>query len=105
LSQTSATTYWCTLSLHDALPIYLGDADIAGGRRRLQAGRGAAGDGDRKALQRAGAVARGQIDLSGVDNVEVVAGAKGVGLRVEQDRNSTRLNSSHQIISYAVFCL
>src|SRR5258708_16481139 len=26
------------------------------------------------------------------------------GLR-EQDRKSTRLNSSHQIISYAVFCL
>src|SRR5258708_10901537 len=25
--------------------------------------------------------------------------------RVEEDRKSTRLNSSHQIISYAVFCL
>src|SRR5947208_10047661 len=25
--------------------------------------------------------------------------------RAEQDRKSTRLNSSHQIISYAVFCL
>src|SRR5258708_14541155 len=25
--------------------------------------------------------------------------------QVEQDRKSTRLNSSHQIISYAVFCL
>src|SRR5258708_24425323 len=24
---------------------------------------------------------------------------------IEQDRKSTRLNSSHQIISYAVFCL
>src|SRR5258708_18803671 len=29
-----------------------------------------------------------------------------VGLRdVDRDRKSTRLNSSHQIISYAVFCL
>src|SRR5947208_5799620 len=27
------------------------------------------------------------------------------GCVVEQDRKSTRLNSSHQIISYAVFCL
>src|SRR5258708_11014935 len=27
------------------------------------------------------------------------------GDRVEEDRKSTRLNSSHQIISYAVFCL
>src|SRR5258708_13925125 len=26
-------------------------------------------------------------------------------LRVREDRKSTRLNSSHQIISYAVFCL
>src|SRR5258708_19634511 len=26
-------------------------------------------------------------------------------LHVERDRKSTRLNSSHQIISYAVFCL
>src|SRR5207244_6400834 len=26
-------------------------------------------------------------------------------LRVPRDRKSTRLNSSHQIISYAVFCL
>src|SRR5258708_17145377 len=25
--------------------------------------------------------------------------------RVDEDRKSTRLNSSHQIISYAVFCL
>src|SRR5207244_9672508 len=28
-----------------------------------------------------------------------------VSRRCEQDRKSTRLNSSHQIISYAVFCL
>src|SRR5215216_7413621 len=27
------------------------------------------------------------------------------GLHGEEDRKSTRLNSSHQIISYAVFCL
>src|SRR5258708_31688436 len=44
----------------------------------------------------------------------VGAGAQGGGegraieverLAVEEDRKSTRLNSSHQIISYAVFCL
>src|SRR5258708_24289256 len=29
----------------------------------------------------------------------------GQGLWCRQDRKSTRLNSSHQIISYAVFCL
>src|SRR2546430_11270359 len=37
----------------------------------------------------------------------VFAGRGGVGLseRLEQDRKSTRLNSSHSQISYAVFCL
>src|SRR5260221_6598266 len=30
---------------------------------------------------------------------------RGVGVLVEQDRKSTRLNSSHTVISYAVFCL
>src|SRR5258708_27352615 len=28
-----------------------------------------------------------------------------IGVREDRDRKSTRLNSSHQIISYAVFCL
>src|SRR5207244_9498639 len=28
-----------------------------------------------------------------------------IGQRLSADRKSTRLNSSHQIISYAVFCL
>src|SRR5258708_18161565 len=30
---------------------------------------------------------------------------RGIDIIVAQDRKSTRLNSSHQIISYAVFCL
>src|SRR5947208_13303301 len=33
------------------------------------------------------------------------AGRLAAGDRSTQDRKSTRLNSSHQIISYAVFCL
>src|SRR5207244_12043487 len=32
-------------------------------------------------------------------------GPKGGGKQLGEDRKSTRLNSSHQIISYAVFCL
>src|SRR5258708_10252092 len=36
----------------------------------------------------------------------VASHAHGAGIGVHQtDRKSTRLNSSHQIISYAVFCL
>src|SRR5258708_11399127 len=35
----------------------------------------------------------------------VARGVERPGLEQRQDRKSTRLNSSHQIISYAVFCL
>src|SRR3712207_7675048 len=72
----TATTEIYTLSLHDALPIW------AGRRGRLRARRP---PGRRRAPApvRDGDVA---------------------GLR-ERDRKSTRLNSSHANISYAVFCL
>src|SRR5258708_27116435 len=39
------------------------------------------------------------VDEVGVDDVVTAASAG------DEDRKSTRLNSSHQIISYAVFCL
>src|SRR5256885_6054314 len=38
--------------------------------------------------------------ISGFDEVRPTTGARGYG-----DRKSTRLNSSHLVISYAVFCL
>src|SRR5438067_9132380 len=85
-----ATTSTYTLSLHDALPILqrvqqqvrrdgalaLGGIEPAGHRREVHA------DGQR-ALGRGGD-ARGTLTI---------------------DRKSTRLNSSHVSISYAVFCL
>src|SRR5258708_19393941 len=39
------------------------------------------------------------------DDVGVDRGRRDAGARRAVDRKSTRLNSSHQIISYAVFCL
>src|SRR2546430_12548616 len=39
------------------------------------------------------------------DNVIVVPDAEAVGGERAKDRKSTRLNSSHSQISYAVFCL
>src|SRR5437762_6739848 len=75
-----------TLSLHDALPISVG----AGVARR---------DPDQD-------VVRGRLRVVGGD-LPVPAAFKDA--RVEQlklgDRKSTRLNSSHRCISYAVFCL
>src|SRR5947208_12086949 len=70
------TTAIYTLSLHDALPI--------SGRRR----------GGPATL----ITTLGVFDLTG-GRVQAVTLHPGV------DRKSTRLNSSHQIISYAVFCL
>src|SRR2546430_14478237 len=74
----TATTEIYTLSLHDALPIYHPAAQA--GRRAGRAAHGARG----------GVPHRAQADPP---------------IRGRQDRKSTRLNSSHSQISYAVFCL
>src|SRR2546429_2539087 len=73
----TATTEIYTLSLHDALPIYPELEDHSRGESRLSR------------------VHLGlQIDRSGGHEVDR-----------REDRKSTRLNSSHGYISYAVFCL
>src|SRR5208337_5669971 len=69
----TATTEIYTLSLHDALPIWL--------HLRLRHGRHA-----RRGRPRAQGAQRQDQDR-------------------HRDRKSTRLNSSHRCISYAVFCL
>src|SRR3712207_8413551 len=86
----TATTEIYTLSLHDALPISE-DADPA----RLGV------DPDVDVLL-AGDSPVGRLDavLDGPD--ELLPGDLLLGV---QDRKSTRLNSSHANISYAVFCL
>src|SRR5438132_12893751 len=79
-----ATTEIYTLSLHDALPIYGVEAAGAGGRG-----------------VKASARARGQAGSpDGDGRCDGGAAYAGAG-----DRKSTRLNSSHTVISYAVFCL
>src|SRR2546430_10477366 len=45
------------------------------------------------------------LDLSGVDHRRHLLQTGCRGLCDQQDRKSTRLNSSHSQISYAVFCL
>src|SRR3712207_7139974 len=85
----TATTEIYTLSLHDALPIYRGRAGE--GRPAPRAQR-VAGDHPGPG----GQVRRGHARRP-VDPRRRRAG--------EADRKSTRLNSSHANISYAVFCL
>src|SRR5207244_13422953 len=90
---SSATSFLLTLSLHDALPIYqllrpraradYPDRDFVVGR--CLGGLGCGGEG------------RARVDKASACHGSIIT--------VAEDRKSTRLNSSHQIISYAVFCL
>src|SRR5258708_18474670 len=77
----TATTEIYTLSLHDALPIY----NI--GQRR-------------NAEQPSASIWRRRFPA-----VDCVRQCRQSATGNRRDRKSTRLNSSHQIISYAVFCL
>src|SRR3712207_8532637 len=80
----TATTEIYTLSLHDALPI------CGHGRARLRS--------HRVPVVGVGAARWRRLRRRGV------LGGEGGRARL-QDRKSTRLNSSHANISYAVFCL
>src|SRR2546430_10165130 len=82
----TATTEIYTLSLHDALPI---------SRRRLAVVRCAPPAHPPGREPRAQAVG---------GDARPARGIRSAG-RYERDRKSTRLNSSHSQISYAVFCL
>src|SRR3712207_8858046 len=83
----TATTEIYTLSLHDALPIYeqpqLGERPVS----HEDGGTDAPGRVDRGV---------GHWDADEMDQRQDEA---------DRDRKSTRLNSSHANISYAVFCL
>src|SRR5205809_5264046 len=77
----SATTVIYTLSLHDALPICLTITENVISKPNTR----------RKILE------------TGVDSIR---GNAGITREIHaRDRKSTRLNSSHGYISYAVFCL
>src|SRR2546430_17371547 len=84
----TATTEIYTLSLHDALPIWVRAIDLDTG------------------LIPADAAAFVAAELAG-PAAFAAAGYEASGTRLvpRADRKSTRLNSSHSQISYAVFCL
>src|SRR3712207_7664592 len=79
----TATTEIYTLSLHDALPIYVGKVSLqlVGGLKLEKA-----------KMHRMTDVKKQYYEIVG-------------GSMVLTDRKSTRLNSSHANISHAVFCL
>src|SRR5688500_19607432 len=93
--KTPPTTQTPTLSLHDALPISLGaiawHPEVADGTATPEA--------IAATLERTADLLGGVIDLVHCPHA---AGPPRCWCR---DRKSTRLNSSHLVISYAVFCL
>src|SRR2546421_3769388 len=86
----TATTEIYTLSLHDALPIYGLSIKQVAMRRRGSA-----------SADEQFEVAREMLLAGGASMVYHFMSDEDV----ERDRKSTRLNSSHDQISYAVFCL
>src|SRR2546430_14923962 len=81
----TATTEIYTLSLHDALPISSGSS--------------------LRVLAIASPFQQHQLDADPGAEADQQARRPGFGLSGRRDRKSTRLNSSHSQISYAVFCL
>src|SRR5207253_9278195 len=100
LFHPTSTTEISTLSLHDALPICLDLVDDAEVRLEVALG---------EARVVLAPVVVGEV-LGGADRPgEEAVPERRVGHEADaelaQDRKSTRLNSSHVAISYAVFCL
>src|SRR5437764_13842058 len=80
----TATTYIYTLSLHDALPILV--RTLIGGVPTNP-------------------FSMATLPPLGNANAQLATALKQLSAAKHGDRKSTRLNSSHRCISYAVFCL
>src|SRR5204863_7736188 len=92
---TTATTQIYTLSLHDALPICLQQIGSLGVLSHART----AGQAEARRHLVAGLAEQRPA------GVHVVQAHPVVRVAADEDRKSTRLNSSHVEISYAVFCL
>src|SRR5256885_11242934 len=92
----TATTEIYTLSLHDALPISVRPRRRSRSSSEPTSRRACGSEAFLKSVQSAGTS-----DL--LPSGKISTNCKPAGMRA--DRKSTRLNSSHLVISYAVFCL
>src|SRR5256885_8228167 len=90
----TATTEIYTLSLHDALPIFQDHAANSAARPIRM---------DEESSNFRCIVLR--VEQSVLARCPMIATVQGLALAPAADRKSTRLNSSHLVISYAVFCL
>src|SRR5690606_41995898 len=95
----TATTATSTLSLHDALPIFRWE-----GTPGVEDGRVPWRYRHARFLKLLGSKTVHVLDSWRVETLGELDEERGINT-VRQDRKSTRLNSSHVKISYAVFCL
>src|SRR5256886_8173644 len=94
----TATTEIYTLSLHDALPIYKVLQILINLLRNAKYALDESKRTDKKITV--------SITTPNKRSVHIIVSDNGIGISAENlDRKSTRLNSSHSQISYAVFCL
>src|SRR5205807_9867970 len=101
LLTATATTRTYTLSLHDALPIFAEDKFNLEQRLKRDPSQAIpAGKASADSLLSSEAS-----PLLLLPVVTIMAAAFAVIVPFFLDRKSTRLNSSHLVISYAVFCL
>src|SRR5205807_4007311 len=102
LSPDPSTTATSTLSLHDALPISLTGRATTLFRPPYAADTQPARLAELTPLK----IAQDQNYLVVLENIDPQDWARpGADVILQRDRKSTRLNSSHLVISYAVFCL
>src|SRR5207253_11475180 len=94
---TTLPTQLYTLSLHDALPIF---ASVT--THRVLASPGPFSECNPYPIARA---RESESILGPVRSSPTACRNVGRGINLGRDRKSTRLNSSHVAISYAVFCL
>src|SRR5207249_9192480 len=87
-----------TLSLHDALP-------ISGSGKSSLAFDTIYAEGQRRYVESLSAYARQFLQMMEKPDVDHIDGLSPAISIDQKDRKSTRLNSSHVSISYAVFCL
>src|SRR5207247_3711732 len=100
-----ASTYSCPLSLHDALPIFLKGSTLYAGviNGFNSASPAAFGTNGTQTSFYVGATMSTPVTALKVGAAYDYVLVRGT--TDNQDRKSTRLNSSHEWISYAVFCL
>src|SRR5690242_20950403 len=95
----TATTEIYTLSLHDALPISAGEVFLPKAKALLRAAAQAA-------AETKAAAQPSKVTIGYTPGIIITPAVRQLRRQhPDADRKSTRLNSSHMSISYAVFCL